>query len=402
MIRHPQDKRKLMPRTLSTWSLSLLMVGMGCGQLTAADVPLPVKVDVEKALTSVEFDAMDEINQGKRCDPVMVKGKGGDWTFTVIRDHRESISDMTWLSMDLIVLESPDSEFIIENMCNIKKHKFNIIFTDIEQEKDSKKHDHEAVRDFFDRRVPDSDDGFMPDFISHFLDLTIDFKGGSEAQILTETARVIEDAYIRQMPSLMKDFLPDRLKIEVKENDGKPRLSSLIVTNVTLSEILLCNSFFPKGDRFSKLFTCSFRPQFHALDKVKMNVCSLELDIRSPDVVTTFFNVGDLPRMSSAESNISVPNVAALFELAWTMDSNVVWAKIKFHPETGMLIVKGTKSEIEIAKTAFNTLRGISTAPNPLDQISSKLDKLIEIQSEIQSFNGPKGAGKDDKVGKEK
>ena len=216
MIRHPQDKRKLMPRTLSTWSLSLLMVGMGCGQLTAADVPLPVKVDVEKALTSVEFDAMDEINQGKRCDPVMVKGKGGDWTFTVIRDHRESISDMTWLSMDLIVLESPDSEFIIENMCNIKKHKFNIIFTDIEKEKDSKKHDHEAVRDFFERRVPDSDDGFMPDFISHFLDLTIDFKGGSEAQILTETARVIEDAYIRQMPSLMKDFLPDRLKIVVK------------------------------------------------------------------------------------------------------------------------------------------------------------------------------------------
>ena len=129
MIRHPQNKRKLMPQTLSTWSLSLVMVGMCCGQLIAADVPLPVKVDVEKALTSVEFDAMDEINQGKRGDPVMVKGKGGDWTFTVIRDHRVSISDMTWLSMDLIVLESPDSEFVIENMCNIKINKFNIIFT---------------------------------------------------------------------------------------------------------------------------------------------------------------------------------------------------------------------------------------------------------------------------------
>ena len=330
----------------------------------------------------------------------MVKGKGGDWTFTVIRDHRVSISDMTWLSMDLIVLESPDSKFVIENMCNIKINKFNIIFTNKEQEKDRKKSDQEATSDFFEIKVPNSDDEFMPGFISHFLEVTIDFKGGSEAQLLTEAARVIEDAYIRQMPSLMKEFLPDRLKLEVKENDGKPRLSSLTVTNVTLSEILLCNSFFPKEDRFSKLFSCSFKPQFHALDQAKMNVYSLELNISSPDVVTNFFNAGDMPRMSSTGNNISVPNVAALFELAWTMDSNVVWAKIKFHPETGMLIVKGTKSEIEIAKTAFNTLRGISATSNPLDQISSKLDKLIEIQSEIQSFNGSKGAGKDGKDGK--
>jgi hypothetical protein len=404
MNHHQQNKNERSSKTLSTWSLSLVMMGMCAGQLMAADVPPPVKVpssikaEAKKAITSDEFNTMDDINKGKRGDPVIVARKNGDWKFTVVSDVKEKISELTWFSMDVVEADGEGQRK--EAYYNLKKHNFDISFLSEEEQKSLREGEKDLIKRFLGDKESESVVIFTENLVLNFLEVTIDFKGGGESQFLAETARVIEDAYLRQIPSQIKGFLPDRLRIEVTENESKPRFGALKFSNATLNEIKLEKSNFSPNSTEGLLFNFSMKPPTYGHDDAVVNMFDLKIGITSPEFATEFFNVGDMPRMRSTGNNISAPNVAALFELAWTMNANVVWANTKFHPETGMLIVKGRKSEIEIAKTAFNTLSGIFTAPNTLDQISKNLDRLIEIQSGIQS-HGSKGDGKGGKEDKE-
>jgi hypothetical protein len=373
MTRHSQNERRLLSKTLSTWSLSLVMMGMCSGQLMAADAPPQIQVNAEKTVTAAAFTE----SEGVREDPVQISIKMGDSKIIVVRDVRYKISKMIGLSLDYIEINGMG-----QWKYNERIHDLDISSLNEEEQVELRKNYKDSLINLL-LGIREGNAKCMKSMMGKLLELTIDFKGGSVTQLLKEFANAIEEAYVRQLPKELKGIFPDRLKIEVMVNDSGPRLGALKFSNETLSKIVIPG--FIAKDLFSPFLSLDFNSYSSAEEGNEINVWNLTTHTSSPDFVTDFFNVGDMPKMRSTGSVISVPNVAALFELAWTMNSNVVWANTKFHPETGMLIVKGTKSEIEIAKTAFNTLRGISTVPNPLDQISNILERLIEIQSEIQT-----------------
>ena len=120
-----------------------------------------------------------------------------------------------------------------------------------EEKKSLREGEQDLIKKFLGDKESESVVIFTENLVLDFLEVTIDFKGGGESQFLAETARVIEDAYLRQIPSQIKGVLPDRLRIELTENESKPRFRVEILECNTIRNTTREIEFFSKQYRGS-------------------------------------------------------------------------------------------------------------------------------------------------------
>lgn len=425
MNHQQQNKIERISKTLSTWALSLVMMGMCAGRLMAADVPPPVKVEaVKEAIVSDNFVPSD----GQPEAPFFVRHKDGVWKFVVVRGvqqlHEDEKGKTWWYSFDFIEVTAPkpsnfyldrfdrsfyskplrgidrrshddrDDNAVVRRQINTRKHKVGA---------GSFSADHERRIDATINYMEESPKAsFMNFFVNYFLEISLDFKGGKEGVLLAEAARALEDAYSRQMPKTLKGILADQLYIKVIENVDQPRMSAFKCAESSLHEVGV--NYLNKGrDGNNSLFNCNYDEGLKPLDNKSGDSLLMRSNVVSSGAkVTEFFNIGDIPRMPLTDKSVSVSDVAALFELSWTMSANVVSAGTKYHQETGMLIVTGSENEIKIAKNAFSKLCNIPAASRPRNNTADKLDPLGDTLSEESLKEATGKEGKEGKASKEK
>jgi hypothetical protein len=429
MNHHQQNKNERSSKTLSTWALSLVMMGMCAGRLMAADVPPPVKVEaVKEAIVSDNFVPSD----GQPEAPFFVRHKDGVWKFVVVRgvqqldkgDYKGDGGKTWWYSCDFIEVTAPkhsdfyrnagrndrdfykplrgidrrshddrDDSAVVRRQINTRKHKVGTGSFSADQESRI-----DAGINYMEEGAKAS---FMNFFVNYFLEISLDFKGGKEDILLAEAARALEDAYSRQMPKTLKGILADQLYIKVIENVDQPRMSAFKCAESSLHEVGV--NYLNKGrDGNNSLFNCNYDEGLKPLDNKSGDSLLLRSNVVSSGAkVTEFFNIGDIPRMPLTDKSVSVSDVAALFELSWTMSANVVSAGTKYHQETGMLIVTGSENEIKIAKNAFSKLCNIPAASRPRNNTANKLDPLGDTLSDESLKEATEKEGKEGKESKE-
>ncbi len=440
MNHQQQNKNERISKTLSTWALSLVMMGMCAGRLMAADVPPPVKVEAFKeAIVSDNFVPSD----GQPEAPFFVRHKDGVWKFVVVRGVQQLYEDRGktwWYSCDFIEVTAPkhsdsyrnadrndrnffkplrgidrrshddrDDSAVVRRQINTRKHKVGTGSFSADQESRI-----DAGINYMEEGAKAS---FMNFLVAYFLEISLDFKGGKEGIFLAEVARALEDAYSRQMPKTLKGILADQLYIKVIENVDQPRMSAFKCAESSLGGVGVnylnaessldeeknrrFNSF-NSADGNKSLFNCIYDEGLRSLDNKSGDNLILQSNVvSSGKKITEFFNIRDVRPSSTTGESVSVSDVAALFELSWTMSRNVVWADTKYHQETGMLIVTGSENEISIAKNAFSKLCNIPAASRPRNNTADKLDPLGDTLSEESLKEATEKEGKEGKESKE-
>jgi hypothetical protein len=92
---------------------------------------------------------------------------------------------------------------------------------------------------------------------------------------------------------------------------------------------------------------------------------------------TAYFNLNELPQRPNKTVEKAAADLAALLEIAWKLNRALVFAKTRLHAETGILIVQGSPTEIELAREAFDVLMCTkSEKPSSVDLLMEKLGDL--------------------------
>ena len=225
----------------------------------------------------------------------------------------------------------------------------------------------------------------LSEIVEHYLELDVDFPGGDWEQLEELVSSKLKQAYATQLPDILKPILPVKLEVDLARNlKHTPRFVELHSKKIVLGSGLFHATSAYEGEPDDRLIDYDFR---------KSPICRLV--IRQPtdggmndNWKTEFFNMSDMISKKGTGRVLDASDVAALFEISWKTKSPVVWAKTRYHPETGILIVQGTEDEIKIATKAFDTLRNVRTNPNPFDTLAQKLDTIAEG---VESKNSEKG-----------
>lgn len=230
--------------------------------------------------------------------------------------------------------------------------------------------------------------------VSEFLEFDLDFEGGTWEQLSQVLVEKLHEAYKTQLPSIAKDFMPEKLEIAFGAAvDAKlvPRLGAIRKKACTLSGLP-----FPMGTE-----TGPFRTQLELtepLDAAILRARALNIEnatlkfdsrafpkisIKAPELIdlnTVYFNLNELPQRPNTTVEKAAADLAALFEISWKLNSPLVFAKTRLHPETGMMILQGSSEEIKVAQEAFSVLTGKKPEkPTSFDVLAEKLGGMVEV-----------------------
>jgi hypothetical protein len=227
---------------------------------------------------------------------------------------------------------------------------------------------------------------FMAAILSHYLEIDIDFPGGTWEELGSELKTQLTKAYETQLPDAIKKLLPQKLEMSVVS----PAKSSARFTEVHIKQTTL--GYYRNHPLITGSVPIVFDPGIQTsthLDELRFKydymkiAFKLSAPIESEPTEVAFFNLAPMPRRDTKLLGTDVVaferaarDVAALFEISWMAEKTVVLSKTRLHPETGVLIVQGPSDEIKIARNAYDVLFKKESAANPFSGLGEKLDKL--------------------------
>ena len=228
--------------------------------------------------------------------------------------------------------------------------------------------------------------------LEHFFEFDIDFPGGAWEDLAKVLKERLAAAYGQQLPEPLKAHLPAKIEIEAPTRSDIPvRYPAIQAQAITLAQLRRFG-ILPKLDTRMESALRTFRNPSGRIESVMVSdqvlgqwILTDDHKVTPDSLVDAFFNLGERPGLPKAE------DVVALFEMAWKVQARPIYARVKYHPETKSILLRGTPEEVVAAQRAYASLTGRplpaepALSENPFDNITETLKKiaeLIEKQSE--------------------
>jgi hypothetical protein len=216
---------------------------------------------------------------------------------------------------------------------------------------------------------------FLERMLGLFIQFNLEFPGGTYREFQKTVGRQISDGFQSQLPEFARDLLP--AKVQFHENDRSdvailPRIGEVRLRQTTWFVM------FAEHFKFHTEYRSGDNPRPFDNDfvdvRVEQDAVHFSFALPSkPDLHSSFFNLVETPNKASKQS---ATDLTALFEIAWAAEHPFIWAQCKYHPETGILLLRGTYDEGLAAQSAFDALCRKSRTENPFEVLNNALKEV--------------------------